>query len=115
MWYFGTASGSAMVEKASAGNLKVTWVNGGRGRDWQSDAEGQGRLFLAAPLESLLRGQHFADIALGPLADRLDQRVQRLAERGQAVLDPGRHAGVDPPGDDAVALQVAQRLGQHLG
>ncbi|BCH21280.1 aldehyde dehydrogenase family protein [Mesorhizobium sp. L-8-3] len=51
MWYFGTASGSAMVEKASAGNLKVTWVNGGRARDWQSDTEGQGRLFLRRALQ----------------------------------------------------------------
>ncbi|MGO4837573.1 aldehyde dehydrogenase family protein, partial [Rhizobiaceae sp. 2RAB30] len=51
LWYFGTSSGSAMVEKASAGNLKVTWVNGGRGRDWQSDTEGQGRLFLRRALQ----------------------------------------------------------------
>ncbi len=46
LWYFGTAQGSAMVEKASAGNLKVTWTDGGRQRDWAAPAEGQGREFL---------------------------------------------------------------------
>lgn len=44
VWYFGSAQGAAMVERASAGNLKVTWTEAG-GRDW-SGAEGQGREFL---------------------------------------------------------------------
>ena len=26
LWYFGSKEGSAMVEKASCGNLKATWV-----------------------------------------------------------------------------------------
>jgi aldehyde dehydrogenase (NAD+) len=47
MWYFGTAEGSAMIERESAGNLKATWVNHGRRRDW-AGAEGQGRTFLEA-------------------------------------------------------------------
>src|SRR5690606_8280627 len=34
VWYFGTAEGSAMVERASASSLKRTWVNYGRPRDW---------------------------------------------------------------------------------
>lgn len=34
MWYFGSAEGSAMVERASVNNLKRTWVNYGRPRDW---------------------------------------------------------------------------------
>jgi aldehyde dehydrogenase (NAD+) len=34
LWYHGSAEGSAMVEKASAGNLKTTWVNNGLGTDW---------------------------------------------------------------------------------
>jgi aldehyde dehydrogenase (NAD+) len=34
MWYHGSAEGSTMVEKASAGNLKATWVNHGRAFDW---------------------------------------------------------------------------------
>jgi aldehyde dehydrogenase (NAD+) len=45
-WYFGSAEGSAMVEKASAGNLKATWVNNGRAVDWASPAEGQGEAYL---------------------------------------------------------------------
>ncbi|MGQ3075225.1 MAG: aldehyde dehydrogenase family protein [Ferrovibrionaceae bacterium] len=45
-WYFGSAAGSAMVERASSGNLKVTWVNYGLARDWLSRADGQGEEFL---------------------------------------------------------------------
>jgi len=45
-WYFGSAEGSAAVEKASAGNLKATWVNLGRPTDWLSPAEGQGETYL---------------------------------------------------------------------
>ncbi len=48
LWYHGTASGSAQVEAASIGNLKRTWVNHGRARDWFAPATGEGRLFLAA-------------------------------------------------------------------
>lgn len=46
LWYFGSAEGSAMVEKASAGNLKSTWVNNGRMPDWLNDAQGRGRDYL---------------------------------------------------------------------
>jgi aldehyde dehydrogenase (NAD+) len=45
-WYFGSADGSAMIEKASAGNLKATWVNNGRAVDWASPADGQGERYL---------------------------------------------------------------------
>ncbi len=45
LWYFGSNEGSAMVEKASAGNLKATWVNNGRLPDWYGDAA-QGRDYL---------------------------------------------------------------------
>ena len=45
-WYVGSAEGSAMVEKASAGNLKATWVNHGMVRDWFANAEGQGETYL---------------------------------------------------------------------
>ncbi|GAB4142196.1 MAG: aldehyde dehydrogenase family protein [Sphingomonadales bacterium] len=46
MWYFGDAEGSKMVEERSIGNLKQTWVNHGRRRDWASQATGEGRAFL---------------------------------------------------------------------
>jgi aldehyde dehydrogenase (NAD+) len=48
LWYHGTAPGSRQVEASSVGNLKRTWVNGGRARDWWSTATGEGRAFLAA-------------------------------------------------------------------
>jgi aldehyde dehydrogenase (NAD+) len=38
LWYHGSAAGSAMVEKASAGNLKSTWVNYGKQTDWHTSA-----------------------------------------------------------------------------
>ena len=37
LWYFGGAEGSAMVERASASNLKQTWVSYGKPRDWLRD------------------------------------------------------------------------------
>ena len=48
LWYHGTAPGSRQVEASSVGNLKRTWVNGGRARDWWSPATGEGQAFLAA-------------------------------------------------------------------
>jgi aldehyde dehydrogenase (NAD+) len=44
LWYFGANSG--MVEAASAGNLKPTWVSSGKRRDWLSRVEGQGAEYL---------------------------------------------------------------------
>ncbi|MCT7377107.1 aldehyde dehydrogenase family protein [Chelativorans salis] len=46
MWYFGGKKGSAMVERASCGNLKATWVSDGRARDWLDDRQARGREFL---------------------------------------------------------------------
>lgn len=43
VWYCGSAEGSAMVEGASAGNLKPTWVDNGKLRDWR---HAQGSEFL---------------------------------------------------------------------
>ncbi|MEZ4588966.1 MAG: aldehyde dehydrogenase family protein [Gemmatimonadales bacterium] len=34
LWYFGSALGSAEVERLSAGNMKRTWVDRGIARDW---------------------------------------------------------------------------------
>ena len=45
-WYVGTKEGSALVERASAGNLKATWVNHGRPIRWPDAVEGQGRDYL---------------------------------------------------------------------
>ncbi len=46
MWYWGSAAGSAEVERLSAGNLKQTWVDHGRGVRWETPAEGEGERFL---------------------------------------------------------------------
>jgi aldehyde dehydrogenase (NAD+) len=46
VWYRGSASGSAAVESASAGNLKATWVDHGRTCDLFSATAGQGREYL---------------------------------------------------------------------
>lgn len=46
LWYHGSKAGSAAVEKASAFNLKRTWVNGGRTRNWLAAQQGEGRQFL---------------------------------------------------------------------
>jgi aldehyde dehydrogenase (NAD+) len=45
IWYFGTAEGSAEVERLSAGNMKRTWVDHGHARDW-TDARAEGEEFL---------------------------------------------------------------------
>ena len=45
LWYFGSADGGSMVERASCGNLKATWVETTGARDWRSTTA-QGREFL---------------------------------------------------------------------
>ncbi len=47
IWYFGSDSaGSALVEKSSIGNLKRTWVNNGKQRDWFDREQAEGEEFL---------------------------------------------------------------------
>ncbi len=46
LWYFGSAAGSKMVEEASIGNLKQTWVNHSKIRNWTDPEQGEGREFL---------------------------------------------------------------------
>jgi aldehyde dehydrogenase (NAD+) len=50
VWSFSSSDISGLIEKEAAGNLKRTWVNHGRGRDWVSP-EGEGRAFLEAATE----------------------------------------------------------------
>jgi aldehyde dehydrogenase (NAD+) len=45
LWYFGSKAGSALVEKASSGNLKPVWANQGIPRRW-AESSAQGRDFL---------------------------------------------------------------------
>lgn len=46
LWFFGTKSGGAAVEKASAGNLKPVWSNNGQRIDWLSARQAQGEEYL---------------------------------------------------------------------
>ncbi|MGB8624229.1 MAG: aldehyde dehydrogenase family protein, partial [Paracoccaceae bacterium] len=50
VWSFSSTDLSGVVEAASAGNLKRSWVNNARSRDW-TGAEGEGRAFLRAATE----------------------------------------------------------------
>jgi aldehyde dehydrogenase (NAD+) len=50
LWSFSGTDLSAMIEAKSAGNLKRTWVNNARTRDW-TGPEGEGRAFLEAATE----------------------------------------------------------------
>lgn len=45
LWSFSSTDLSALIESESAANLKRTWVNNGRARDWMGP-EGEGREFL---------------------------------------------------------------------
>jgi aldehyde dehydrogenase (NAD+) len=46
VWYAGTTEGSADVERASAGDLKQTWVNNGQACDWYDHKQSEGRMYL---------------------------------------------------------------------
>jgi len=45
VWYCGSQAGGADVERASAGNMKRTWVEW-HARDWMDATQGEGREFL---------------------------------------------------------------------
>ncbi|HEX9754732.1 MAG TPA: aldehyde dehydrogenase family protein [Gemmatimonadales bacterium] len=53
IWYWGTREGSAEVEKLSAGNMKRTWVDYGKGRDWSGDGEGEEFLRAATQVKNI--------------------------------------------------------------
>lgn len=46
LWYFGTKEGSKLVEHAAAENMKRTWVNFGKQRNWFDEHQGEGEQFL---------------------------------------------------------------------
>ncbi|MFY0595401.1 MAG: aldehyde dehydrogenase family protein [Cognatishimia sp.] len=50
VWSFSSSDISGVIEGASAGNLKRTWVNNGQARDWMG-ADGEGKEFLEAGTE----------------------------------------------------------------
>jgi aldehyde dehydrogenase (NAD+) len=50
VWSFSSADVSGVIEREAASNLKRTWVNHGRGRDWAGPG-GEGRAFRDAATE----------------------------------------------------------------
>ena len=50
----------------------------------------------------------------GPFEQRVERRAHRLSPLGQVVFDLGRHLRIDGAADDAVALELAELLDQHL-
>lgn len=50
VWSFSSHPLSALIEREAAGNLKRTWVNHGRARNWMGP-EGEGRAFLSQATE----------------------------------------------------------------
>ncbi|WP_149587956.1 aldehyde dehydrogenase family protein [Tabrizicola flagellatus] len=50
VWSFSSHPLSALIEREAAGNLKRTWVNHGRARNWMGP-EGEGRTFLSQATE----------------------------------------------------------------
>jgi aldehyde dehydrogenase (NAD+) len=50
VWSFSSHPLSALIEREAAGNLKRTWVNHGKARNWLG-AEGEGRTFLSQATE----------------------------------------------------------------
>ncbi|MEC8333771.1 MAG: aldehyde dehydrogenase family protein [Verrucomicrobiota bacterium] len=51
VWYFGSSGLSATVEKLSATNLKRTWVNHGKFRNWTDSSQAEGKEFLRQSTE----------------------------------------------------------------
>jgi aldehyde dehydrogenase (NAD+) len=46
IWHFGNQELGTLIEKESADNMKRTWVNHGKYRDWRLSDQGQGDEFL---------------------------------------------------------------------
>ena len=51
LWYFAADGHSASIERESVTNLKRTWVNNGRSRDWHDAKQGAGKEFLRQATE----------------------------------------------------------------
>ncbi|MBT8038774.1 MAG: aldehyde dehydrogenase family protein [Xanthomonadales bacterium] len=51
LWYWGSRSGSRMIEEAAAESMKRTWVNYGLHHDWFDAEQGQGESFLRRAVE----------------------------------------------------------------
>ena len=50
------------------------------------------------------------EVGVCPVGEGDEHLADRPAERGQGVLDPDRHLGVEGALDEAVAFEAAQRI-----
>ena len=66
------------------------------------------------PFRSLAGGLEFREMLFSPPADRLEGFDQTSPERGEGILNHGRNHRINLPVDEAVILETAQRLGEHL-
>lgn len=74
------------------------------------DGPGSGQLGVeAAP-----GGFYVVEVGAGPAAHPVDDGARGLTSLGEAVVDAGWDLGMDRAVHQAVALQVAQGLGEHL-
>jgi len=46
IWYFGSKEGCKKIESLSTDNMKRSWVNYGKYRDWRDSAQSEGEVFL---------------------------------------------------------------------
>src|SRR6267378_3682669 len=68
---------------------------------------------LVAPIEPRARVLDLGLMIRGPFAQRFHRLPQPASEIGQFVVDPRRNGREYGAGDQTVALQSAQRQGQH--
>jgi hypothetical protein len=68
----------------------------------------------AARVERGLSAANFLQVFVGPLGQRPDGRAQRAPERREFVLHAWWNFGVNRAFDQTVALQIPQRLREHL-
>ncbi|MFN0212805.1 MAG: aldehyde dehydrogenase family protein [Saprospiraceae bacterium] len=46
IWYFGSKEGCKIIEELATPNMKRSWVNYGKYRNWMDNAQGEGEVFL---------------------------------------------------------------------
>src|ERR1700716_1425245 len=91
-----------------------------RGPTWRLAAQSGGTVtrmqqdgFRQSRVVCGTRRDDLAFVLSAPADQRIDRVDERLAERRQAILDRHRDRWVGGALDDAVALEVAQRDGEH--
>src|SRR5690606_35964579 len=115
-----SSGASSSRRSGSSGLDAMRWLLGrralpgfpGRASAKRGSADGGGRRHdrrvVAGP-----GGGDLVAVGTGPGDERLDGAEQAAAERGELVVDPGRDDGVHGAGDEPVALQPAERAGEH--